>query len=105
MQCPAKINLFLKLLGRRADGYHEIESLFAFLDLVDELDVKESDVFKLDIDGEFSSLVDPQHNLFTKILEFFVQNFSVSKIFTSRLLKIFRLELVWVVVRQMRLIS
>lgn len=34
---PAKINLFLHITGRRADGYHELESLFAFTDLADEL--------------------------------------------------------------------
>jgi 4-diphosphocytidyl-2-C-methyl-D-erythritol kinase len=38
--CPAKINLFLKIVGRRPDGYHGLESLFAFLDLADELEVK-----------------------------------------------------------------
>ena len=34
---PAKINLFLHVLGRRADGYHELQTLFQFLDLCDEL--------------------------------------------------------------------
>ena len=34
---PAKINLFLHVLGRRADGYHEIQTLFQFLDLCDRL--------------------------------------------------------------------
>ncbi len=38
--CHAKINLFLKLLGKRPDGFHELESLFAFLDLADELSVE-----------------------------------------------------------------
>jgi 4-diphosphocytidyl-2-C-methyl-D-erythritol kinase len=38
---PAKVNLFLHLLGRRADGYHRLESLVAFADVHDvvELDV------------------------------------------------------------------
>ena len=34
---PAKINLFLHVLGRRADGYHDLQTLFQFLDLRDEL--------------------------------------------------------------------
>ena len=34
---PAKINLFLHVLGRRADGYHDLQTMFQFLDLCDEL--------------------------------------------------------------------
>ena len=29
---PAKVNLCLHVSGRRADGYHDIETLFAFVD-------------------------------------------------------------------------
>src|SRR5258708_30111470 len=34
---PAKLNLFLEVLGKRADGYHEIESLMVAVDLYDTL--------------------------------------------------------------------
>ena len=34
---PAKINLFLHVLGRRADGYHRLQTLFQFLDYGDAL--------------------------------------------------------------------
>jgi 4-diphosphocytidyl-2-C-methyl-D-erythritol kinase len=34
---PAKLNLFLHVTGRRADGYHELQSVFQFLDYGDEL--------------------------------------------------------------------
>ena len=34
---PAKLNLFLHVLGRRADGYHELQSIFQFLDLEDRI--------------------------------------------------------------------
>jgi 4-diphosphocytidyl-2-C-methyl-D-erythritol kinase len=34
---PAKVNLTLHVLGRRADGYHELESLVVFADLCDRL--------------------------------------------------------------------
>lgn len=36
----AKINLFLRVLGKRDDGYHEIESVMQTVDLVDELSMK-----------------------------------------------------------------
>lgn len=34
---PAKLNLFLHVTGRRADGYHELQTVFQFLDWGDEL--------------------------------------------------------------------
>ena len=34
-QCPAKINLFLKVLNKRVDGYHNIETSFQLIDLYD----------------------------------------------------------------------
>ena len=35
---PAKLNLFLYVTGKRPDGYHELQTLFQFLDLCDGLD-------------------------------------------------------------------
>ncbi|MBA1201974.1 4-(cytidine 5'-diphospho)-2-C-methyl-D-erythritol kinase [Pseudomonas capeferrum] len=37
LPAPAKLNLWLHILGRRADGYHELETVFQFLDHADEL--------------------------------------------------------------------
>ena len=34
---PAKLNLMLHILGRREDGYHELQTLFQFLDYGDEM--------------------------------------------------------------------
>ncbi len=34
---PAKINLFLHITGQREDGYHELQTVFQFLDYADEL--------------------------------------------------------------------
>ncbi|WP_394238143.1 4-(cytidine 5'-diphospho)-2-C-methyl-D-erythritol kinase [Pseudomonas anguilliseptica] len=46
LPAPAKLNLMLHILGRRADGYHELQTLFQFLDFADELG------FALRTDGE-----------------------------------------------------
>ncbi len=37
LPAPAKLNLFLHILGRRPDGYHELQTVFQFLDLQDTL--------------------------------------------------------------------
>ena len=37
---PAKLNLFLHINGRRADGYHELQTLFVILDVGDELRIR-----------------------------------------------------------------
>jgi 4-diphosphocytidyl-2-C-methyl-D-erythritol kinase len=37
---PAKLNLFLHITGRRADGYHELQTVFQFLDFCDSLQVE-----------------------------------------------------------------
>jgi 4-diphosphocytidyl-2-C-methyl-D-erythritol kinase len=49
---PAKLNLFLHVVGRRADGYHLLETLFQFVDRADQLD------FRLRADGELRRLAD-----------------------------------------------
>ncbi len=50
----AKINLALHVRRRRDDGYHELETLFAFADNGDELSVEPSSDFSLKIIGPFS---------------------------------------------------
>ena len=37
LPAPAKLNLFLHINGRRADGYHELQTVFQFLDWTDTL--------------------------------------------------------------------
>lgn len=37
---PAKLNLFLHIIGRRADGYHRLQTLFQLLDWGDELTIE-----------------------------------------------------------------
>ncbi len=37
---PAKLNLFLHIVGRRADGYHELQTCFQFVDLCDDIRIR-----------------------------------------------------------------
>lgn len=50
----AKINLALHVRARRSDGYHDIETIFAFLDVGDRLSARMADADSLTISGEFA---------------------------------------------------
>jgi len=49
---PAKINLFLHVVGRRADGYHELQTMFQLLDWGDQL------ILKVRTDGRIKCVYD-----------------------------------------------
>ena len=36
---PAKLNLMLHVVGRRPDGYHELQTVFQLIDLCDSLEI------------------------------------------------------------------
>src|SRR5437764_2550819 len=48
---PAKVNLYLHVTGRRADGYHLLDSLIAFADVGDRLRAEPAESLSLVIDG------------------------------------------------------
>lgn len=51
---PAKLNLALHVRGRRVDGYHELETLFAFVDRGDVVSVEAGDTLTLALTGPFA---------------------------------------------------
>ena len=53
----AKINLWLKVVGKRADGYHLLDSLVAFADLGDTLNAAPADTLSLAVDGPQSGSI------------------------------------------------
>ncbi|MGD0899131.1 MAG: hypothetical protein ABR915_14935 [Thermoguttaceae bacterium] len=50
IQAPAKLNLFLEVLAKRADGYHEIETLMCPIDLYDTLYFREEPSGRLELE-------------------------------------------------------
>lgn len=74
---PAKINLYLHILGRRPDGFHELETLMAPISLGDTLDI---DLIPSGIEFTCSdpSLSDAQDNLATKAARLFLAEFKLT---------------------------
>ena len=62
---PAKLNLFLHITGRRADGYHELQTLFQLLDYGDSLHVRLREDGRLVLDSHRIDIA-PADNLVLK---------------------------------------
>ena len=54
-QGRAKVNLSLRVVGRRADGYHDLESVVAFADCADRLTLEPGDELKLTTTGPLAA--------------------------------------------------
>jgi 4-diphosphocytidyl-2-C-methyl-D-erythritol kinase len=55
MLARAKVNLYLHITGRRADGYHLLDSLIVFADAGDEIALARADRLSMTIDGPFAA--------------------------------------------------
>lgn len=60
-QAPAKVNLTLHILGKRPDGYHELESLVVFADLCDKLSFSPAREDRIRLQGPFAGAVDGEN--------------------------------------------
>jgi len=56
---PAKVNLTLRVVSRRADGYHELESLVAFADLADIVTFDPDAPSDIEVTGPFAAATGP----------------------------------------------
>ena len=52
---PAKVNLYLHVVGRRTDGYHLLDSLVVFTALGDTVSVRRAKELRLSVDGPFAA--------------------------------------------------
>ena len=73
---PAKLNLFLKIINKREDGYHNLRSGITLINLYDEGTVKHSSEFTVKYIGQFA----PKNNLFKDcIVEKIFSKFDLTK--------------------------
>jgi 4-diphosphocytidyl-2-C-methyl-D-erythritol kinase len=73
---PAKINLYLHILGRRPDGFHELETLMAPISLGDTLEIELIDE-GIAFTCSDPALADAKENLATKAANVFFREFQI----------------------------
>lgn len=85
---PAKVNLFLEVLGKRDDGYHNIHSLFQMVSLYDRLEVTltESPGIELEIESKVSLSTGPD-NLICRAYQLMHKKYDLAGGVKARLLK------------------
>jgi 4-diphosphocytidyl-2-C-methyl-D-erythritol kinase len=66
---PAKVNLFLEVLGKRPDGYHEIATLLVAVNLFDTLEIKEDDPGEFRLTSDHPTLSTGPDNLVRRAAE------------------------------------
>lgn len=70
----AKINLTLDITGKRADGYHNIESIIQSISLCDTLDIRENSSGKIHVTSNTSYLSDDENNTAYKAAKVFYEH-------------------------------
>ncbi len=65
LRAPAKINRFLHIIGQRPDGYHNLQTVFQFLDLSDQLTLQERHEADIELHGSGMNIA-PESNLISQ---------------------------------------
>ena len=79
IKAPAKINLYLEIINKRQDGYHNIESLMHTVSLFDELELSEIKEDKIELVCSDSSLPADKNNLVYKAAEKFKHRYKIDR--------------------------
>ena len=76
---PAKINCFLYVTGKRDDGYHELASLMACVNLYDELEIEETEDTKIKVLCDHPDIPQDEANIASKAASLFYKNLGLVK--------------------------
>ena len=74
---PAKINLSLKILGRRSDGFHEIETLITPISLYDKVDIEKQSRW-IDFSCDDPTVPSGDENLVVRVAKAFFEKTKIS---------------------------
>ena len=78
LNAPAKLNLFLHITGKRADGYHLLQSVMIFVDVGDDMEFYPHDGFLIDAEGRFATdLPSPAENIIYRAAKALAETFRV----------------------------
>src|SRR3954447_15677401 len=75
----AKVNLALHVLGRRSDGFHDLDTLFAFTEAGDELEAEPADALSLEIAGPFAQSLEGSDNLVLRAARALKEKYAVER--------------------------
>lgn len=88
LTAPAKLNLYLHVIGRRPDGYHLLDSLVVFTGLADELEISPAKRLSLEVEGPFAAQAGPDSdNLVLRAAEALARAAGVTAAAAIRLIK------------------
>ncbi len=81
IQCPAKVNLFLEVTGKRPDGYHRLATLFAKVNIYDVLDMEPTMTgrIELEVESEGQALSAGTDNLVYRAAAAFFKAFEIGQ--------------------------
>lgn len=71
---PAKINLGLEILGKRADGYHEVDMIMQSIDLCDEINIEVSKDESISVLSDKEIDCKPENNIVYKVAKIFFEH-------------------------------
>lgn len=87
IRTPAKVNIRLKVVGRRKDGFHELVSIMVPVELSDLLEFRELNGNHIEMTCEGYHVPSNDHNLVIRAARLFLKRTNINKGFSIKLVK------------------
>ena len=79
LNAPAKVNLHLSVLGKRPDGFHNIETVFERVDLQDKIELRSLPYGKIKILSDDPKIPVDKNSLIYRTADLLKKSFNISK--------------------------